>query len=95
MSGMRHVLDGTALHDKGSALDGIAAAMSFPDYFGRNLDALRDCLVDLSWLPAGAHVLVWRHADVLRGDDPAAYERIVTVLDQAVAENPEFSYQLS
>ena len=91
---MRHELDGSALHDRGSALDGIAAALSFPDYFGRNLDALRDCLVDLSWLPEGEHVLVWRHAEVLRGDDPTAYERIVTVLDQAAGENPSFRYQL-
>lgn len=95
MTGMRHVLDGTALHDRGSALDGIAATLSFPDYFGRNLDALRDCLLDLSWLPAGEHVLVWRHHEVLRGDDPTAYERIVAVLGQAVEENPEFRYQLS
>jgi RNAse (barnase) inhibitor barstar len=92
---MRHVLDGSTLHDKASALDGIAAVMSFPDYFGRNLDALRDCLTDLSWLPAGGHVLVWQRSAVLRGDDPTAYERIVTVLGQAAAENPEFSYQLS
>ena len=95
MTGMRHVLDGTALHDKGSALDGIAAALSFPDYFGRNLDALRDCLTDLSWLPEGEHLLVWRHPEVLRGDDPSAYERIVAVLDQSVRENPAFRYQLS
>ena len=95
MSGMRHVLDGTTLHDKESALDAIAAALSFPDYFGRNLDALRDCLSDLSWLPAGEHVLVWRHAEVLRGDDPAAYERIVAVLDQSAVENADFRYQLS
>jgi RNAse (barnase) inhibitor barstar len=95
VTGVRHELDGTAVHDRASALDAIAAVLSFPDYFGRNLDALRDCLTDLSWLPAGEHVLVWRHAEVLRGDDPSAYERIVTVLDQAAAENADFSYQLS
>ena len=37
-----------------------------------------------------------RHVlEVLRGDDPTAYERIVAVLDQSVAENPSFRYQLS
>ena len=95
MSGMRHVLDGTALHDRRSALDGIAKALSFPDYFGHNLDALRDCLLDLSWLPAGEHVLVWQQHKVLLGDDPTAYQRIVAVLGQAAAENPEFGFQLS
>lgn len=92
---MRHVLDGTALHDQASTLDAIATLLDFPDYFGRNLDALRDCLADLSWLPAGEHLLVWRHHEVLRGDDPTAYERIVAVLGQAAEDNREFRYQLS
>lgn len=39
-------------------LDAIAAALAFPPHFGHNLDALYDMLRDLSWLPAGDHVLV-------------------------------------
>ena len=33
--------------DKEEALDRIAAELGFPEYFGRNLDALYDCLCDL------------------------------------------------
>jgi hypothetical protein len=80
-----HALDGHGMPGKAAALDAIAAALSFPDYFGRNLDALYDCLTDLSWLPPGEHVLVWSHPDVLRDGDPGAYEGITATLRDAVA----------
>ncbi|QDU81619.1 Barstar (barnase inhibitor) [Polystyrenella longa] len=31
-------------------LDHLAEVLEFPSYFGRNWDALSDCLTDLSWL---------------------------------------------
>jgi hypothetical protein len=34
---------------KEELLDRVARGLSFPDYFGRNWDALIDCLSDLSW----------------------------------------------
>lgn len=33
-----------------------AAALRFPNYCGRNWDALEECLCDLSWLPADAQI---------------------------------------
>ncbi|MFI9006491.1 barstar family protein [Actinosynnema sp. NPDC053489] len=54
----RHVVRRGA-HSKRAAIDAIADALSFPAWAGRNLDALYDCLTDLSWLPEGEHVLVW------------------------------------
>jgi Barstar (barnase inhibitor) len=44
---------------RAEALDAIGAALNFPAWYGRNLDALYDCLVDLSWQPDGEHVLIW------------------------------------
>jgi hypothetical protein len=38
--------------------DAFAKALGFPDWFGRNWDALHDCLGDLSWLEAPGHVLL-------------------------------------
>lgn len=37
---------------KEELLDRVARGLSFPDYFGRNWDALIDCLSDLSWSSA-------------------------------------------
>lgn len=82
-----HVVEGVELISKRTALDGIAAAMSFPEWSGRNLDALYDCLTDLSWLPAGEHVLIWSGHHKLATRDPKAYEGISAVLRDA-AQNP-------
>ncbi|PSL56632.1 barstar (barnase inhibitor) [Saccharothrix carnea] len=61
----RHVVRRGA-RSKKDAIGAIAEALSFPDWFGHNLDALYDCLTDLSWLPEGEHVLEWEggNADV-------------------------------
>jgi RNAse (barnase) inhibitor barstar len=78
-----HVVDGAEHTDKLSALDAIASALAFPDYFGRNLDALYDCLTDLSWLPSGEHVLIWVSSDKLKRADPKAYLAVHSVLSDA------------
>ncbi|WP_326837667.1 barstar family protein [Amycolatopsis rhabdoformis] len=77
-----HLVDGGTA-DKGSTLDAIAKAMSFPDYFGRNLDALYDMLTDLSWLPAGEHVLIWCGSEALHQAEPKTYLAIRSVLSDA------------
>jgi RNAse (barnase) inhibitor barstar len=43
----------------------VAEAMSFPDYFGRNWDALDECLRDMGWSPATGFVLLVRNAEHL------------------------------
>jgi RNAse (barnase) inhibitor barstar len=37
----------SAVHSKQEVLDAIAAAFLFPPHFGKNLDALFDCMTDL------------------------------------------------
>jgi RNAse (barnase) inhibitor barstar len=81
-----HVIDGP--RDKATALDAIAAALSFPDYFGRNLDALYDMLTDLSWLP-GNHVLIWIHPEAIQG-----WPAIASTLSDALTRNERLRVQL-
>jgi RNAse (barnase) inhibitor barstar len=85
---MRYVLDGREIRGKAAMLDALAKAMSFPDYFGHNLDALNDVVNDL---PPGEHTLVWTAPDVLRKADPDAYAQIVDILDSADRLTLEFS----
>ncbi|MEU4802668.1 barstar family protein [Actinosynnema sp. NPDC023587] len=62
MTAFRHVVRPGA-RSKSAALAAIGQALDFPDHYGQNLDALYDCLTDLSWLPPGEHVLVWEGGD--------------------------------
>ena len=41
------VLDGSLFSDKKTAHRQIARALSFPSYYGNNLDALYDCLTEM------------------------------------------------
>lgn len=54
---------------KAEILDALAKALAFPHWFGRNWDALEDCLADLSWNPAGGHLLLLTGAASLAKDD--------------------------
>lgn len=76
------VIPGTA--DRRGTFDAFAATLNFPDYFGRNLDALLDCLRDLSDNTA----LIWDDAGRLRQGDPAGYRGILAVLTQFERERP-------
>ncbi|GLZ39633.1 barstar family protein [Actinokineospora sp. NBRC 105648] len=79
-----YVVDGTKVRSKRAMYTALAAALSFPRWFGHNLDGLYDCLVDLSWLPAGEVVVIWTHPEVLAHADPAGYRAIREVFDDAV-----------
>jgi hypothetical protein len=63
-------IDAGAIEDEGGLMDALAVGFSFPDYFGRNWDAVDECLRDLSWLPAAGYVLVVKDAERLWKRDP-------------------------
>lgn len=50
------ILDGENITDEASFYTEIAKKCSFPDYFGRNLDALNECLGDLAQEYPGAQI---------------------------------------
>jgi hypothetical protein len=67
LSVARAALEG--VQSREALLDALAGALGFPDWFGRNWDALEDCLTDLSWREGEGNVLVLTSFDAVPGDD--------------------------
>jgi hypothetical protein len=79
------VLDGTKAGTRAGFFQEIARALQFPDYFGRNWDAVYDCLTDFNWLPADGYVLVLDGFDHLAMNEPGQWEIGLKVLREACA----------
>ena len=58
-------------------------ALAFPEWFGGNLDALHDCLTDLSWRPAPGYVVVLEGSEALRAN-PTSFAMFNEVLASAI-----------
>ena len=67
-----------------------ATALSFPDHYGGNLDALRDCLRDLS-TPT---VLLWEGWGSLARAEPNAFEKVCRVLGKRADGDPSLEVLL-
>ena len=52
-------LDAARIDAEQALFERVAQALDFPDWFGRNWDALEDCLGDLSWRGAAGQVLLF------------------------------------
>ena len=61
----------------------LAEELGFPDYYGKNLDALYDCLTEISEEVS----IGFRNADVLRERLGIAFERLCRVIADAAEEN--------
>ncbi|UQA96542.1 barstar family protein [Streptomyces halobius] len=78
-SGAALDLEGTV--DKAEFMERCARALRLPQWFGRNWDALADCLTDLSWCPAeGGRLLVvsgWQGYAAAVPDDWSVVEKVL------------------
>lgn len=76
---MKVTLDAAKLVRKGPAHDYLAESFDFPEYYGRNLDALYDCISDISDL----------QIEIINAEKAFGYyEKVVEVLKDA-CENIE------
>lgn len=69
--------------EKQDALARFAKALRFPAWFGGNLDALADCLTDMSWWPAAGYLLLLEHAAEWREAEPEEFDTTLEVIEEA------------
>ena len=73
----------TKAEDKDQMLSAIARALKFPDTFGRNFDALADCLADMEWKPADGYLILLEHCDGIHGKAEADFANTLQIFEQA------------
>ena len=73
-------LNGNLLSDAAQVHDYLKECLDFPEYYGKNLDALHDCLTDLS----NVEITI-----TAPDEDSAIFQRIVRVLKAADRENDD------
>lgn len=84
------LLDGEKVQDKERLHGWLSESLGFPDWYGGNLDALYDCLTDLSEEVR----LVIVHGDKLREALGPYWDRLFQVFSQAAQDNPRFCLAL-
>ncbi|MBI5883902.1 MAG: barstar family protein [Elusimicrobia bacterium] len=73
-------MDAADLADEDAVWDLFAKTFAFPDHFGRNWDALIDCMRDLDLPRFKGHVLVLSHAEAARLMNPELFDKLIDVL---------------
>ncbi len=63
------VVDGSDCKNRSDLFIEFYRLFEFPAYFGRNWDALDECITDLEWMPGEGYVLVVKNADRLLSEE--------------------------
>ncbi len=86
---MKYVfLDGEKLLSPDDLHRAFADALDFPDYFGSNLDALRDCLTDVTEPVAVIAV----HTEALKDHMSRKWRGFCRLMEEMQEEEPSFRY---
>jgi RNAse (barnase) inhibitor barstar len=79
-------VDGKNITRKEQLMNHVATALHFPKDFGKNWDALEECINDLDWVDAEGYVIYYDHIDGLLGTHPDQFETLVEILRDSVAQ---------
>jgi RNAse (barnase) inhibitor barstar len=76
-------IDLARLASKTGLLGRAARALKFPEWFGKNWDALNDCLTDLSWLQGNGWVIIFENSKGFAERKPKLFQNAVEVFQAA------------
>ncbi len=80
-------LDATKMNTLNELYDEISSKLCFPDYFGRNFNALSEMLSDLEWLPKEPYIILIHDAEFLLSNEPSdVFEGFLVVLSEVAEE---------
>ena len=83
-------LDGTLMSSRSAVHDYLKQQLNFPDYYGRNLDALFDLLTQI-----GSHtVITLIHQEEMFEKLGSYGEVLLETLEQAADENPYLTFSV-
>lgn len=78
-------IDALSIKDDEMLFSVLSKALGFPDYFGRNWDALDECLADMEWYEADGYALFITNSVRLWSDAAYTAGKLVSVW-QSIAE---------
>jgi Barstar (barnase inhibitor) len=78
------VIDGEQIVDSMSLFQQFATVMQFPEYFGHNWDALRDCLTELDGHEVDRYIMTIDKLDVFINRDPSQWTNFLDVCKSVV-----------
>ncbi|MGN0648968.1 MAG: barstar family protein [Oscillospiraceae bacterium] len=76
------LLDGERIPDRDSLHTTLKRVLNFPDYYGNNLDALHDCLTDIS-----EEVMVYINLQTLHENLGGYADSLLEVMRASASEN--------
>lgn len=82
------VLDGREIKDREMLHDTLAVSLGFPDWYGRNLDALYDCLTDLQ----EEIEIYFLYESAVEEHLKNYMQDFIKVVDRAKEENPKIKW---
>lgn len=88
---MRNIeLDGRRMDTRAQAHAYLQKALALPDYYGKNLDALHDCLGEMSGVAIDLH-----HAAALLNALGQYGRQLIAVFRQQAQQRDDFHFRLS
>lgn len=73
-------MDGTLMRDADGIFMQFYEKFQLPDYFGWNWAALRDCLRDLSWVPANNYMVIVENSSNVLSTSPGERDVFFNIL---------------